>query len=984
MSKEHTTYQGFDLVGPMGEIVVSKERPQTSPMVIPFADIKPEDSELVGGKVENLANLIREGFPVPNGVCLTTAAYDSYLATGEVPPHLLPLIQAAKAALGGQIAIRSSATVEDREDKSMAGVFSSIYVTEDDEIEPAIRAIYKQAQSEEVNQYLASTGKNKEEVKVAIGIQELITPDQAGVMYTGVNGTDTYVQYVQGFGADLVDGVKHGSSVIMDHATGEIKESNGYEYLPLPQQQLQRLAELGQQITEVYGGHNQDVEFAIVDEDIFVLQARRLTTQLENIRLHETESDTLQFTREQLSQLVAEEKAELGTDKVVFSDSNFSELLPRPTEMDFGVFAYIFTGSEGVPGAIQLGRQEMGYQFDDAATGYMYYVGGRPYFSLAKDALTFYAGFPDSQGEYLATLGKEYLEAVDEDPEKGHYPEMGLYLQDPTLEQLKERFGEKAEEYYSIYSDFKDRMGEYADTFLTDFTSRELPQIEEAIEQFSTCDVSVLSPGELGQYCQNILEHMRTQSCVDFVKAARLGFYYSQRMMGLLEEAGISDEHQKEDLFVRLSQGLDGSMITDANRKIIQAETDDEALTLAKGLVGHYSTGEMLEIRHPRLKDDEAALSRYVDGLRQVDYEFQFDQQKAIRHQTTLDVIALFPAEEQESAKQVIEAAQKYMALRETVKYHFVREYSLLRDGIESLGRELGIPSEEMYHLYPHEIAQLIEDSSQFAHLIQARKIAFGNYAALDLPHIIRECDIDDLNLVGEENNTFKELTGKFLAEGRTFLGRVVNIDEFESAEELDAKLAELRSRHAQIILVGKQMNLGHDNYIASSDGIIIENAGLASHGAARARESGKGALGGIKTKLLQTDMLLYFDPENRMIKNYEEMSGQERLDMFMKFEGERIGAEHVYKIVQDVIGKQFSRAGFNLELGKDYRKGIGSPFVYAEHSATNMTLAGAAYMIDQILEGVAEHLPSLNEADKKTLQSILGVVAVVYKGDML
>src|SRR3954468_13991811 len=49
-------------------------------LVVALAEA-PEDPALVGGKAANLAAMLRAGFPVPGGVCITTAAYRLFVET---------------------------------------------------------------------------------------------------------------------------------------------------------------------------------------------------------------------------------------------------------------------------------------------------------------------------------------------------------------------------------------------------------------------------------------------------------------------------------------------------------------------------------------------------------------------------------------------------------------------------------------------------------------------------------------------------------------------------------------------------------------------------------------------------------------------------------------------------------------------------------------------------------------------------------------
>lgn len=774
--------------------------------------------------------------------------------------------------MGGRVAIRSSANCEDGNELSMAGVFQSYYVGKDDDIQSVVETIYSHARSPEVTEFMTLHGLLPSEVKMGLVIQRLIDPERAGVVYTGINGGSLLIQYVDGLGSRLVDGETHGSAIVLDK-NGSISASTGFETRPISAEIVKQIKSAALAIESLYDGEPQDIEFASVGGQLYILQARRLTADLGRVEVEETPEECLERTKLKLQQLAAQEKKELRTQRAIFSDANFSELLPHPTEMDFGVFAYIFTGSDGIPGGIQLGRMEMGYPLGEESIGFMSYIGGRPYFSIARDAATFYAGFPDTRQEYFSTLVKEYLESIQADPSKGAYPEMGLYLQDPTLEDLRARFGDKASVYFQIYQDFVAGMRRNADNFLDQFRSREYTEMTTFVRERQMVNINEMTNEDLVGYCSDILEHLRTRSCANFVKSARLGFYYSQRLQSLLgERLGLGND-DTERAFARLSQGLDGSAITEVNIAIAEAKTEKEAVNMADQSVGHFSTGEMLEIRHQRLKDNPAALTAYVRGIRQSgQFREEFEKQKSERLIAQQDILEGLPDQDKQELEGVIQSTQTYMALRETVKYLFTQEYSLIRDALQVLGVRLGLEDGDIYFVYPRELPHLITDPKAFTHLIQSRKQSFSNYEKLDLPHVIRESDIDTLKMSSESDEDFAEVKGKFLAEGQQVEGIIVNLDQFENLDQASQVIDGYRRQEVPIILVATQMNLGHDPFIALSSGLILENAGIVSHGAQRARELGKGAIGGIKSGKLKTGMRVLFDPVNRLVKKVEEV----------------------------------------------------------------------------------------------------------------
>lgn len=841
-----------------------------SPLVHSFDQVDESILSRVGGKAANLVKMKKAGLPVPSGYCVTTDTHDYYIANGRLPGELITQIAGIKKVLGDKIAIRSSANCEDGTQLSMAGVFESFYVYHDEEIASAIEKIFRQSRSEEVAQFMAIHGKSVEDVKMGLIIQKLIEPETAGVMYTGINGDNLLIQYTDGFGARLVDGKTSGSAIIVN-GNGEILESAGFESRPIPPVTIRQMSVYAGLIDGLFPGVPQDIEFANQDGVVHIVQTRTLTTGLGNVELNEIPEDCLEATKCQLRNLAAKEKQELGVKTAIFSDANYSELLPRPTEMDIGVYMYVWGGSDGMPGAKQIGHAGMGYLVGDQRTGIINYIGGRTYSSIARYASIYHIGFPETREEYFATLVNEYLDTVQEDPQRGAYPQMGLFLQDPTLVDLRMRYGNRSEEYFQVYQDFSTRMSKLADEYISNFHAKRLPEMKDFVRSMQEVGLGDMTNDQLRAQGIKILEHIRTVSFVDFVYAARLGFYYSQRLQDLLKQGlGLgSDDVQK--MYSRLNQGLDGSAITEANIAIAIASSEEEALHIALPLVGHFSTGEMLEIRHRPLRDRPEALESYVKGIRQTgQYKEQFDGQREIRLATQQSLLVDLQGKKRDELRSVIKSSQTYMALRETVKYFFTKEYLLTRDVLEILGDRLILEDGDIYFLYPRELPQLVSNPNSMTHLIRARRQSFESYPKLNLPSVIRESDIDDLSLAVENNDDFTEAVGKFLAEGNQVEGVVVNLDEFGNLDSARVALEQYRAQDVPVILVATQLNLSHDPFISQAAGLVIENAGIVAHGAQRARELGKGAIGGIKSKQLRTGMKVFFDPVGRSVKRID------------------------------------------------------------------------------------------------------------------
>src|SRR5262249_47053749 len=148
--------------------------------------------------------------------------------------------------------------------------------------------IYLHVRSKEAAEYMALHKIDVESVKMGLVIQELIEPELAGVIYTGVNTEDVLVQYVNGFGARLVDGETHGSAVILSTESKVIAESVNYELRPLPDVTIEQIVHLSKTIEGIFKRDYLDLEFAYRDGKVYILQSRILTTELTEVNLNES------------------------------------------------------------------------------------------------------------------------------------------------------------------------------------------------------------------------------------------------------------------------------------------------------------------------------------------------------------------------------------------------------------------------------------------------------------------------------------------------------------------------------------------------------------------------------------------------------------------------------------------------------------------------------------------------------------------------
>ncbi|MFI7634302.1 PEP/pyruvate-binding domain-containing protein [Nonomuraea sp. NPDC049400] len=265
------------------------------------------DLAVAGGKGANLGELVRNGFPVPDGFVVTTHAYDlvaqghgtrAYFEQVELPDELRAAIAGAYAELGGgPVAVRSSATAEDLPGAAFAGQQDTyLNVVGEQAVLDAVRRCWGSLWSERAIAYRARLA--VEEVSIAVVVQRMVEADMAGVMFTAdpVTGDRTrlVVDASSGLGEAVVSGlVTPDHYVISSDRTeftpgrrevvirgvadgGVTRETGATADERLPDEALKELARLGKEVAAHFG-RPQDIEWAYAGGRVQLVQARPMT-----------------------------------------------------------------------------------------------------------------------------------------------------------------------------------------------------------------------------------------------------------------------------------------------------------------------------------------------------------------------------------------------------------------------------------------------------------------------------------------------------------------------------------------------------------------------------------------------------------------------------------------------------------------------------------------------------------------------------------
>jgi len=220
-----------------------------------------------GGKAEGLAALLAAGLPVPSGVVFEAAPRAS------APSIARAAVAAARAHGWGAVAVRSSGADEDGADSSGAGAYETVLSVPADDVD---------AMTQAVDVVLASIGETG-----AVIVQQMVKADAAGVAFTvdPVTGAPAVVvNAVAGLGAALVSGAETPWEARAHRGRDGAVEPDDLDADdgPLDDAALREVVRLALAAEDARGAA-QDVEWAVEDGAVWLVQSRPVTALAEQI-----------------------------------------------------------------------------------------------------------------------------------------------------------------------------------------------------------------------------------------------------------------------------------------------------------------------------------------------------------------------------------------------------------------------------------------------------------------------------------------------------------------------------------------------------------------------------------------------------------------------------------------------------------------------------------------------------------------------------
>ena len=252
-----------------------------------FEELDVEDNEALEASAREAMDLVLEA-PMP-----TRIQDDVRAAYKQLAPE--PMI----------VAVRSSATAEDLPDASFAGQQETfLNIRGEVDLIEAVQKCWASLYGARAVYYRSKQGFDDHSVNIAVVVQQLVHSEKAGVMFTShpVTGESmTIIEGSWGLGEAVVSGTVSPDNYIFDQRTGKVVDrriarklveivSDGtkgtkvievslsrQEAQVLSDEEVARLAMFGR-IAEDHYGVPQDVEWAIVGKELFILQSRPITT----------------------------------------------------------------------------------------------------------------------------------------------------------------------------------------------------------------------------------------------------------------------------------------------------------------------------------------------------------------------------------------------------------------------------------------------------------------------------------------------------------------------------------------------------------------------------------------------------------------------------------------------------------------------------------------------------------------------------------
>ncbi len=852
--------------------------------------------ETVGGKAINLAQMTKDGFRVPPAFAITVDAYDSFITdTGlrerigaelskidfddegslsagterirsmisseDMPASLVGEIDTLLSEYGDSYyAVRSSAVAEDLPDASFAGQQDTfLFIRAADVCRMAILC-WASYWNERAVKYRHDTGIDHLSTGMAVVVQRMVSSDTSGVMFTvnPVDGSDDVViESAWGLGESIASGVitpdrfvlgrdgtvkersirhkvkgyflKDGSNQLIDIEPSRMDSPSSDDGL------LKDVLDLGLRLEEHFKAP-QDVEWAVEDGVLYVLQSRNITTITDP-----EEHDDILWTR--------------GYGDEYWADAT--------TPMFFDVMGKMLTKYVNHEGAKMLG-------YKDLTSGPLIKLHkSRAYFNtwVLERVFSYYPRFVRSKEllNYFPLKDQERISKCPTHMGKAAWSQVRVMFLDPDGSMLRT---DRA--YKKWAKGFMDVCKQFDDTDLTKITDQELFDLYKGVEKASIKHYQLI---RYGMVSHSIATNLMIKNWLIKWIDDKDGSYYAGLISGLENNKTVETNIGYSEMAktVRADPELKRRIDSMSSEEFVDwLETQDNRLKEQFDefieTYGHRSNTR--EMYYPRWRENRPYVVDVVRLLSQSESDLKELEQKRREERLVLEkevkrkirrsgVTGVFRCA---LYGVVLKLAQKYLTFRENQRFYL--DHILFRErlAILEMGRRLAergvIPTkEDVFFLFEEEALDLfISGSTEPVKDIEARKAEFFKYTHILPPKFVKNgVDFDDTIAIDSSNLVYGTASSPGVVTGRIHV--IESIEGLSEIEDGD-------------ILVTSNTDPGWTAAFSRLGGLITETGGILSHGAVISREYRIPAVTAVMgaTKLFKTGQTVTVDGNDGII----------------------------------------------------------------------------------------------------------------------
>jgi len=733
-------------------------------------------------------------------------------------------------------AVRSSATHEDQEGASAAGMHSTLLnLMREDEVLDAIKVCWSSLFRPRVLSYLRALD---EDIPVSVGvvIQAMVPSEVSGVLFTanpltGDSG-EVVINAAYGLGSSVVDGRVTPDTYRVDKATGQLRDqiigdkahqtvlerSGGVrevavapaqrECPALSEQQLLHLSDLATRV-ESHFGDARDVEWGIAEQQVYVLQARPVVVP---------------STRNRRS---SRRDRPWDRRKIVWSNANVGEALPGvATPFTWSVLSQFsdlgFRRAFGAMGCTVPRDAELVGDFR-----------GRIYINLTELS-SIMSQVPWIHPSTLVRLGGgQYAAELDEIVAERSSTGFFLRLPQTVSRYARENFRLQAriDDFETYFSDERLRIHGIDPRLLEPSgLDRMLGDVEHLLDEtgsilltaYANLLTSVLALiGLLRAFAQDHGSgfYRELLSGLQDVDSARPGFVLWRIARTAREEPEVEEHIRVAELSELTVAGLPAGRTRDALRRFVED-------------YGYRGIREA-EIAAPRWSEDPtlmfAALRSHLGSTTDLD-ERDRELLRA-RHEAEDKLRKCVPFPLRPSVTKLLEVVQRFTRMREHLRGHVVEVLGMFRRVALEASRRIEAREPEAgpnaaFFLTLTEVRRVLYDENErVAIRVQRRRLEYARNQALpEPPTTFVGFPPDDAGIASTSKRLRGLAASRGVAEGRVRILR-------DSSQAADFEPGE--------VLVVAAADTGWAPLFLAASGVVTELGGPLSHAAIILREYG-------------------------------------------------------------------------------------------------------------------------------------------------